>query len=110
MRAKKVNEGIYNDPTEGSPMDVSNVDFIEDEFGNIIYTFRDGYRTGAIRVDIWDIANYFDVSEYDMENSPNAITDEMIREYIDELDLNDIEWGEDEGPDPDEMRDWRQDR
>ena len=75
MRAKYIRENI--DPR----LEVNQVEYIdydEDEFGNIHYIFNNSGITGKITVNIWDIADFYGVSEDDMENNPHAITPEQI--------------------------------
>jgi hypothetical protein len=102
MKAKKVNEAWdRRDTGYPEPMgDIELVDFEENQYGDITFYYESDGATGTWQVGLSEIAEYSNLED------DEDITDEIINYFEKKnLDLNNIEWEEDEGPNPDDLRD-----
>ena len=100
MKAKKINEMTGYDPQDEPMRDERLRDFDEDEYGTITFYYSSGGSVGTLSAESVELAEYFGLKDEE------ELTNEMIEQYESAvLNPNDIEWEEDEGPNPDDLRD-----
>lgn len=103
MKARKVNEGWDRRDTDyPEPGETGNyAGFAENEYAEIIFYYEGKFNKGTATIPLSEIAEFYNL------HSDEEITNEMIEKYEKEVLAPDhIEWEEeDEGPNPDDLRD-----